>query len=175
MSNQPRPQGGAYGSGPSARADQKERREVLRNDVLVSQENDRKLRMLFQSPSQAEPEVGTYAAHAASDANSVGGRWQQTNKSTMTGATEAVHYPTLPAASPWHDGNAVEPPLGIDVNETPIVGEPFEVEASIRRLAGEREASGSSSPDSCAEDGTAASSLPSGSVPSTTSIVKRKI
>jgi hypothetical protein len=123
----------------TAQDEQRIRKETILNDLRVSKENEAKLRNIFrtQSQSQISEETGTFHDHAQSDAASGGGRWAAQAKSNVTGSEPSTNYPTLPSASPWHDGNAVEPPLGIDVNETPIVGEAWEVEASIHRLAGD--------------------------------------
>jgi hypothetical protein len=47
-------------------------------------------------------------------------------------------YPKLPENSPWaNDPVPPEEPLGIDVEATPVVGEAFEVQASIERANAE--------------------------------------
>ena len=45
-----------------------------------------------------------------------------------------VSYPKLPASSPWScDPVPPEPPYGLDISEPPIVGESWEVAASLDR------------------------------------------
>jgi hypothetical protein len=67
---------------------------------------------------------------AQSEAGEVQGRWAK--PAQVTGSEGAVHMPRLPENSPWScDPVPPEAPLGIDVSETPIVGEPHEVEASL--------------------------------------------
>jgi hypothetical protein len=161
MTQQPKPQGGAYGSGPSHQKEQHERLQELFNDLAVRRHQERK-------PAE---ETGTLYDHAQGDANTVGGRWAAQNRATLSGDKISVDYPTLPDASPWHAGNAVEPPLGFSIDEAPIVGEWHEVQASLR---GDREAS-VQEPDADAKDGTDASELAlPGAVPSTT-LRRRKI
>jgi len=102
MTQQPKPQGGAYGSGPSHQKEQHERLQELFNDLAVRRHQELK-------PAE---ETGTLYDHAQGDANTVGGRWAAQNRATLSGDKISVDYPTLPDASPWHAGNAVEPPLG---------------------------------------------------------------
>ena len=62
-----------------------------------------------------------------------GGRWQKQTPTNVIGSSP-VSYPKLPASSPWScDPVPPEEPLGIDVSESPIVGEHHEVEASLDR------------------------------------------
>ena len=50
----------------------------------------------------------------------------------ITGKDPATLYPKLPTSSPWSNPiEAVEPPLGFSVEETPIVGEQWEIEKSL--------------------------------------------
>jgi hypothetical protein len=79
-------------------------------------------------------EASTFSQFANSDANQDAGRFAQINKSTVVGATPVPEYPRLPENSWTNDPTGVEPPLGF-VDETPIVGEVGEVQASIDRLA----------------------------------------
>ena len=88
-------------------ASQKEREAVLRNDQ----------RHTFQSRAIAE-------------ADDVRGRWAEINKSNVIGATPTVQYPM--AAPNWSvDPCGVEPSIGYDISEVPIVGEPHEIAASL--------------------------------------------
>jgi hypothetical protein len=90
----------------SNNSDQKERRAVLKNDAT------------------------TYLGHTHSD---LGGRFAATAPLNVTGASP-ISYPKLPASSPWScDPVPPEEPLGIDVSETPVVGEYAEVQASLDR------------------------------------------
>jgi hypothetical protein len=74
---------------------------------------------------------------ASSEASEISGRWAKPTQ--VTGKDQAMHYPRLPTSSPWSNPiEAAEPPLGVDVNETPIVGESFEVEQSLNQDFGWR-------------------------------------
>ena len=58
--------------------------------------------------------------------------WTRDEKLALSKLAEG--YPRLPASSPWSNPiEAVEPPLGFSVEETPIVGEYAEVQASLDR------------------------------------------
>lgn len=125
----------------------------------------------LQEPHAADADNCPSTYHSRTH-NETGGRFAAAgvDKTNITGSK-----PTVDAlASPnWaHDPTGIEPPLGFSIDEAPIVGEWHEIQAS---LAGDRDASESST-DSGAKDGTDASELAlPGAVPSTTSIVKRKI
>jgi len=87
---------------------QKERRQVIRNDAT------------------------TLHDFAQSAAGEISGRWAK--PATVNASEQAAHYPRLPTSSPWSNPiEAVEPPLGFSVEETPIVGEYAEVQASLDR------------------------------------------
>ena len=63
-----------------------------------------------------------------------GGRWQKQTPTQVTGKDPATLYPKLPSNSPWSsDPVPPEPPYGQDISEPPIVGESWEVEASLDR------------------------------------------
>ena len=65
----------------------------------------------------------------------VGGRWAKPTQ--VSGKDPATLYPKLPTTSPWsNDPVPPEAPLGIDISEPPIVGESWEVEASLDREFG---------------------------------------
>ena len=83
---------------------------------------------------RVQKDASTFSQFANSDANQDAGRFEQINKSTVVGATPVPEYPRLPENSWTNDPTGVEPPLGF-VDETPIVGEVGEVQASIDRLA----------------------------------------
>jgi hypothetical protein len=72
----------------------------------------------------------TYLAHTHSDE---GGRFAKTTPTNVIGSSP-VSYPKL-QSGPWSDQPMPpeEPPLGFSVDEVPIVGESFEVEASLDR------------------------------------------
>jgi hypothetical protein len=67
------------------------------------------------------------------------GAFRNKCRPTVSGKDPATLYPKLPTSSPWSNPiEAVEPPLGFSVDETPIVGESFEVEASLNQDFGWR-------------------------------------
>jgi hypothetical protein len=97
----------------SNNSDQKERKAILKNDAT------------------------TLHKFAQSEAGEIGGRFAK--PATLNASQSAVHYPKLPTSSPWSsDPVPPEEPLGIDVSEAPIVGEPAEVEASLNAEFGWR-------------------------------------
>ena len=93
---------------------QADRERVLRNDKRVK-------------------DASTFSQFATSDANQDAGRFEQINKSHVVGSAPVPEYPRLPENSWTNDPTGVEPPLGF-VDETPIVGENFEIAKSIERL-----------------------------------------
>jgi hypothetical protein len=69
----------------------------------------------------------------------VGGRWQKQVPTQVSGKDPATLYPKLPTSSPWaNDPVPPEEPLGIDVSEPVITGEPHELEASLNSDLGWR-------------------------------------
>jgi hypothetical protein len=73
----------------------------------------------------------TYFGRATSEPEA-GGRWARP-KPTISGAGGAG-VPKQPATSPWaRDPVGQEQPLGIDVDAMEPVGEPHEVERSLRQ------------------------------------------
>ena len=70
----------------------------------------------------------TYLAHTHSDE---GGRFAKTTPTNVIGSSP-VSYPKL-QSGPWSDQPMPpeEPPLGFSVEETPVVGESWEVEKSL--------------------------------------------
>ena len=89
-------------------------------------ENDRRVRR-----------GGTYHDIASSEAAVPRGRFTAHERSTVTGATPASRYPTLPASSPWaSEPVGQEPPLGFSVDEMIPAGEPHEVMASLAKQQG---------------------------------------
>jgi hypothetical protein len=71
-------------------------------------------------------DAGTFLSHTHNDE---GGRFAKPQQ--IVGAKPVPEYPAGPNWAPQAVG--VEPPLGFDINETPVVGEPWEVEASLER------------------------------------------
>jgi len=73
----------------------------------------------------------TYLGHTHD--NEAGGRFQKQAPTNVIGSSP-VSYPKL-KSGPWADQPMPpeEPPLGFSVDETPIVGETFEVNASLDR------------------------------------------
>jgi len=93
----------------SNNSNQKERRQIIRND---------------------RANVSTFHQFASSEANEVGGRFARPTQ--ISGTNPTPLYPKLPASSPWScDPVPPEEPLGIDISEPPVVGESFEVEQSL--------------------------------------------
>ena len=89
-------------------SDQKERRQVLKNDAA------------------------TLHQFAQSEANEISGRWAK--PTTVNASQQAVHYPRLPTSSPWSsDPVGPEPPYGQDISEPPVVGESWKIEKSLDR------------------------------------------
>ena len=90
------------------KSSQAEREAVLRNDQRAA----------------------TMQGRAQAEADDVRGRWAEINKSNVVGATPTVQYPRLPSG-PWADPVQIPPeePLGYDINEVPICGEPHELTA----------------------------------------------
>jgi hypothetical protein len=78
-------------------------------------------------------DASTFSQFATSDANQDAGRFEQINKANVVGSAPTIEYPRLPENSWTNDPTGVEPPLGF-VDETPIVGENFEIAKSIERL-----------------------------------------
>jgi hypothetical protein len=107
--------------------------QLFRSDATTAEKlealfNEQKLRKAQGRTKDAS----TLHARAVTDADEVRGRFAQHEKSEVIGATQAVEYPRLPSG-PWADPVQIPPeePLGYDINETPIVGESFEIEASL--------------------------------------------
>jgi hypothetical protein len=88
----------------------------------------------------------SYFSHAHPDE---GGRFAAINKSTVTGSTPVPQYPPQPTSSPWASAAVgQEPPLGFSVDEMQPVGEPHEIELSLREMRCEAGSPPASSPDS---------------------------
>jgi hypothetical protein len=103
-------------------------------------ENEKRLR----EQGTTEPK-STYASFAEAFADEDrGGRFKAVNQTIHTAATPV--YPEQPPNSPFHhDPVPDEPPLGFSINEAPVVGEPHEVERSIRELGDAADAPASAS------------------------------
>lgn len=100
---------------------------------------EEKLQTLFQDQALRNTErrknASTFSQFANSEANADAGRFAAINKANVVGAKAVPDYPNQPANS-FSNQAAVAGPeeaLGFDVNETPVVGESWEVEASIER------------------------------------------
>jgi hypothetical protein len=110
-----------------------------------------KLETLFQDQTLRNAErrknASTFSQLANSEANADAGRFAAINKANVVGAKPVPDYPNQPANSFSNQAAVVGPeePLGFDVNETPVVGESWEVDASIEHAA--QEASPTSSLD----------------------------
>ena len=90
-------------------SDQKERRQVIRNDATTLHE------------------------FAQSEANEVGGRFAK--PATVNASEQAVHMPRLPTNSPWAapDPSGQEQPYPVDLSEPPEpVGTAQEIEDSLQ-------------------------------------------
>jgi hypothetical protein len=100
-----------------------------------------KLETLFQDQALRNAErrknASTFSQFANAEANADAGRYAQINKAAVVGAKAVPDYPNQPTNSFSNQAAVVGPeePLGFDVNETPIVGESWEVEASLERSA----------------------------------------
>jgi hypothetical protein len=91
--------------------------------------------MTFKNDSsQAERKAFVKDSYHNRYQDEAGGRWQKQTPTQVSGKDPATLYPKLPTTSPW-SGDPVPPeePLGIDVSEAPITGEPHEVAASLDR------------------------------------------
>ena len=108
-------------SGPSAKAEQTLRRDVLRSD------QQSKLR-----PGEHEPST----MHAMSRlSNDLEGR--QSARDYLSGSEPATHYPLI-SSGPWSSSYGRlpdEPPLGVAIDAQEPCGEPFEMAASIAALS----------------------------------------
>jgi hypothetical protein len=111
-------------SGPSNRQDQKERRDVIRNDLRLR-------------PGDHEPSTLHQQAMIGLELENTG---RHATGTIITGSQPASHYPR--AAGPWADAARVpdEPPLGFCIDDQPACGEAFEVEKSRASLGGADEA-----------------------------------
>jgi hypothetical protein len=88
-----------------AQREQQERREVLRNDQRLRDQ-------------QAREQTGTFLSHTHLD--DVGGRWAAISNPHIVGQSAVPKYPELPANSPWHhDPVPDEPPLGYAIDAMP--------------------------------------------------------
>jgi hypothetical protein len=97
-----------------------------------------KLEALLQDQAlrnaQRRKDTSTLQQFGQSQANEEGGRWAKPTQ--VVGANAAPEYPRQPEGS-FSNQAAVVPPeesLGFSVEETPIVGEDWEVQQSLERL-----------------------------------------
>jgi hypothetical protein len=79
---------------------------------------------------------GSYRDIALGEAGTVGGRWAMESKTKVVGSSP-IAYPRQPETSPWgSDLVGPEPSLGYSIEEHPAVGEPHEIEKSLRETSG---------------------------------------
>jgi hypothetical protein len=96
----------------------------LFNNTSSQAERERELR------NEQRVRGHTFQSRAIAEADDIRGRWRETHKASVVGSDSAVHYPM--AAPNWSvDPTGVEPPVGYDINEVPVVGEPHEIQASL--------------------------------------------
>jgi hypothetical protein len=73
----------------------------------------------------------TLHGRALAEEGMVGGRYGAISKTNVVGSR--VEYPKLPVNNPWHhDPVPPEESLGVDISAAPVVGEFYEVQASLR-------------------------------------------
>ena len=104
-------------TGPSAKAEQALRRDVLRND---QQSNLR--------PGDYEPSTMHEMSRLSNDLEG-----RHSARDYLSGSAQATDYPAIPSG-PWSSDYARvpdEPPLGFDMNAVEPTGTPAEVAASI--------------------------------------------
>ena len=107
-------------TGPSAKAEQALRRDVLRND---QQSNLR--------PGDYEPSTMHEMSRLSNDLEG-----RHSARDYLSGSAQATDYPAIPSG-PWSSDYARvpdEPPLGFDMNAVEPTGTPAEVAASIVAL-----------------------------------------
>jgi hypothetical protein len=69
------------------------------------------------------------------------GRHAAAAKASVTGTEASVRYPRLPENNPFtSDISGVEPPLGYAIDSQEVVGEVFEIAASLANPSGDAEA-----------------------------------
>src|SRR5215469_2553407 len=82
-----------------------------------------------------EREASTYHQFATGQADPVRDRFEEINKSSVTGTIQAQRYPK---GADWCvDSVGVEPPLGVAIDQMEPVGEPHETAASLAESQGE--------------------------------------
>jgi hypothetical protein len=100
-------------SGPSAKLEQKERRELAGSTTTTTYFHQSQIAETLDAP---------------------GGRYRE--KETITGSELVPQYPRLPASSPWAgDLVGLEQPLGVSVDDHEATGTHAEVEASLAQVA----------------------------------------
>jgi hypothetical protein len=103
------------------------RREQVHNELSQDEKRD-----VVESDRRArarERNASSYHQFATSEADPVHDRFEEINRSSVTGATQ--RYPEQPETSFYHhDPVGAEPPVEYDLNEMVAVGEPFEIEKS---------------------------------------------
>ena len=103
----------------SEQEEQALRKEVLRNDVLVRQQN------------AGDRQAATYFGAAIAASEEMGGRFAAVGKSAVVGSSAVPQYPRLPEshAIPWPEDRN---PLGFAIND---MGEPSGSPAEVERAA----------------------------------------
>jgi hypothetical protein len=96
-------------------------------DYRQNATNEEKLRTLFNDRNVLR-QKDTFAsrANAELDLENTG---RHSKPQQIVGTTPAPEYPAGPNWSP--DPTGIEPPLGYDINEPVVVGEPHEINASL--------------------------------------------
>jgi hypothetical protein len=85
----------------------------------------------FTQEEKRQVQRDTMHSRAVAEQGAVGGRWAAESKTTVTGA--ANEYLKQPPNSPWaRDPVGQEPPLGFSIDQIEPVGEPCEIEQSLR-------------------------------------------
>ena len=100
----------------SRQEEDRERREVLRNDALVrrQQEEQSESRRVFAQDQSLPNQATTMHQFAQSDADVPRGRFTSHEHSTVVGGTPIPVYPPGPAWCADPGSQCVEPPLGLD-------------------------------------------------------------
>jgi hypothetical protein len=125
-------------------------------DKLEALFNEQKLR----NAERRSKDASTMHERAQAEADDVRGRFAQIEKSSVVGSKPTPEYPAGPA---WtHDPTGIEPCLGFDINEVPIVGEPHEIQRSLEL--------GPAAPPIAGRPGRRVESIPSRSLTSPTSL-----
>jgi hypothetical protein len=120
-------------SGPTEQLSQKEKLRTLLQDNWM---RNRELREDVRIDNERKTNATTYSVFTESELNAEEGRFKKSSQ--VVGTRRDVSYPQLPASSPWSmpDPSGIEPALGVDINEAPVVGTHAEILRSICDLDG---------------------------------------